>query len=53
LLLLIRALGFTLLFDLGKKLATFTPPVIHKSVDVLLQTRHGVFHFRVETLGTH
>jgi hypothetical protein len=36
LLLLIRTLRFTLLFDLGKKLATFAPPVVHKSVDILL-----------------
>jgi hypothetical protein len=40
-----------LLFDILKKLAAFRASIIDEGFHVLLQTRHCVFHLRVEALG--
>jgi hypothetical protein len=51
LLFVVRALGFALL-DAGEELAALRPPIVDKRLDVLLQTRHCLLHFRVELLGS-
>lgn len=51
LLFLIRTLAL-LLFDILQQLSTLTPPIVDKSLNIFLQTRHRLSHLRIKALGT-